>query len=64
MFADFLRNWNGISNYGKCSAVSYGNISTTKFCSGCNLGLDNANWVSVLDVRVFGENFIEQKADD
>ena len=30
---------------------------------GCNLGLDNANWVSGLDVRVFGENFIEQKAD-
>lgn len=54
---------NYIFNHQKHSGISYGNISTTKSNSGCNLGLDNANWVSGLDVRVFGENFIEQKTD-
>lgn len=52
---------NYIFNHQKHSAISCGNISNAKFRSGCNLGLDNANWVSGLDVRVFGENFIEQK---
>lgn len=54
---------NYIFNHQKHSGISYGNISNAKFRSGYNLGLDNANWVGRLDARVFGENFIGQKAD-
>ena len=34
---------NYIFNHQKHSGISYENMSNTKFRSGCNLGLDNAN---------------------
>lgn len=55
---------NYIFNHQKHSGISYRNISNAKFRSDCNPGLDSTNWVSGLDARVFGENFIGQKADD
>ena len=44
-------------DFWKSLVFLYGNISTTKCVSGCDLGLDVTIWDSGLDVRHFGMIF-------